>query len=182
MPPLHRSHISPEVSRRAAGPGRRVRWRSGRGAPPLGSGARDDSVASGRDRGGAGTRAVCSAEERGARGGGEPEGDPSAPPAVPRASARVVGRGRRAAVAGVAPRPTPPLRPVGPRGRRRRRRGSKSEGAFSTSFSPLPRHTRFCPSFNVASPGRSSGPTPSRRNFFVDSETSRKTPRQVTAE
>ena len=116
------------------------------------------------------------------RGGGEPEGDPSAPPAVPRASARVVGRGRRAAVAGVAPRPTPPLRPVGPRGRRRRRRGSKSEGAFSTSFSPLPRHTRFCPSFNVASPGRSSGPTPSRRNFFVDSETSRKTPRQVTAE
>lgn len=92
-------------SRRAAGPGRRVRWRSGRGAPPLGSGARGDSVASGRDRGGAGTRAVCPAEQRGARGGGEPAGDPSAPPAVPRAPAPVVGRGRRAAVAGVAPRP-----------------------------------------------------------------------------
>lgn len=108
------------------------------------------------------------------------KGDPSAPPAVSRRCARRAGirrgRGLRAVGIGAGLASAPPLSPPpSPRGTRCGH-CSKYGGVFHAL--PPPGFV----SLTVVSPIAAVQALPRQQNFFVDSETSRKTPRQVTAE
>lgn len=158
----------PRRSRRAAGLGGAAR----RGAPSSGRGRAVTAAGSGRP-------GPFARRAAGARGGGERKVTARRPPPFPAGAHG--GRGRagpgtwRGGDRGPRGLPPSPSRCPSPQPRGRAVVAAARVGADST---PLARSAwssflwfRFWP----------PGPSPRQQNFFVDSETSRKMPRQVTA-